>query len=524
MLPNNQIVQRNDVKMRRINVLIFLSISAMIMYSVTFIADSDVHNNSINKCLNEQDNKQIINYFQNSSNNPSAECLLYKIFVVFSERYFTGLLNKTYTNFLVYKNDQLEPNFNISVHFSQSPFDNAQQKFQFDLNFTEYVKTFNTPLILQLKNNDLNGCQNELTMDIKNTNNNNMNINLAEQFVIDLRVDTYCLNVHQSFFGQVKDQTEMIITYSFMKKIVFVCCMIHILRILNALIAGLDNLEEYNMISIGLVMVQDLFMFHLNHFQEEQSKYLFYNFIIPSFLQNILVQIFEIRIRNNQSFRNQVIKFYSILYFCMIANLYLIYHNILSKWLPVILSMNLLPLIIHSAQQEQFLRFNFKFILGFFIPRLHYYVYFRIFWNNTFSLNLRWLICIINSSSIQIVVYNLQQKLEHKFFVPKVCFPKKYNYFQKIKTTFDQKECSSSEYAHLLNEECSICLEDLDSVPTIKLTQEDERNLKIKEVMNKQQNYYMKTPCDHKFHVFCLVKWMQIQLSCPSCRQQLQPL
>ena len=30
---------------------------------------------------------------------------------------------------------------------------------------------------------------------------------------------------------------------------------------------------------------------------------------------------------------------------------------------------------------------------------------------------------------------------------------------------------------------------------------------------------YMKTPCNHKYHVPCLKKWMEIRLECPSCRQ-----
>lgn len=34
----------------------------------------------------------------------------------------------------------------------------------------------------------------------------------------------------------------------------------------------------------------------------------------------------------------------------------------------------------------------------------------------------------------------------------------------------------------------------------------------------------MKTPCDHKFHINCLKKWMEIKLECPTCRKQLPSL
>ena len=30
---------------------------------------------------------------------------------------------------------------------------------------------------------------------------------------------------------------------------------------------------------------------------------------------------------------------------------------------------------------------------------------------------------------------------------------------------------------------------------------------------------YMKTPCNHSYHIICLKKWMDIRLECPTCRQ-----
>ena len=29
---------------------------------------------------------------------------------------------------------------------------------------------------------------------------------------------------------------------------------------------------------------------------------------------------------------------------------------------------------------------------------------------------------------------------------------------------------------------------------------------------------YMKTPCNHSYHIACLKKWMDIRLECPTCR------
>ena len=34
----------------------------------------------------------------------------------------------------------------------------------------------------------------------------------------------------------------------------------------------------------------------------------------------------------------------------------------------------------------------------------------------------------------------------------------------------------------------------------------------------------MRTPCNHKFHVSCLVEWMSIKMECPTCRAPLPVL
>lgn len=39
-----------------------------------------------------------------------------------------------------------------------------------------------------------------------------------------------------------------------------------------------------------------------------------------------------------------------------------------------------------------------------------------------------------------------------------------------------------------------------------------------------QKNQIMRTPCDHKFHVTCLLNWMSIKMECPSCRTSLPSL
>ena len=44
--------------------------------------------------------------------------------------------------------------------------------------------------------------------------------------------------------------------------------------------------------------------------------------------------------------------------------------------------------------------------------------------------------------------------------------------------------------------------------------------LKILE-KKRDNGFIMKTPCGHKFHIPCLINWMNIKLECPSCRKDL---
>lgn len=39
-----------------------------------------------------------------------------------------------------------------------------------------------------------------------------------------------------------------------------------------------------------------------------------------------------------------------------------------------------------------------------------------------------------------------------------------------------------------------------------------------------EKGQVMKTPCNHKFHVTCLVEWMSIKMECPTCRAALPVL
>jgi hypothetical protein len=41
---------------------------------------------------------------------------------------------------------------------------------------------------------------------------------------------------------------------------------------------------------------------------------------------------------------------------------------------------------------------------------------------------------------------------------------------------------------------------------------------------NEDSIKYMKTPCNHIFHIKCLTDWMEAKLVCPNCRRDLPQL
>ena len=66
------------------------------------------------------------------------------------------------------------------------------------------------------------------------------------------------------------------------------------------------------------------------------------------------------------------------------------------------------------------------------------------------------------------------------------------------------------------SEECVICMN--------KLRVDVDSNGHVNDHNSTFAKYYMQTPCNHKYHIQCLKKWMDIRMDCPSCRQPIPPL
>ena len=49
--------------------------------------------------------------------------------------------------------------------------------------------------------------------------------------------------------------------------------------------------------------------------------------------------------------------------------------------------------------------------------------------------------------------------------------------------------------------------------------QENATSIETEVATYKLCKKFMKTPCNHSYHIVCLKKWMEIRLECPTCRQ-----
>ena len=96
----------------------------------------------------------------------------------------------------------------------------------------------------------------------------------------------------------------------------------------------------------------------------------------------------------------------------------------------------------------------------------------------------------------------LQKIKGTKFFLPP-CLKNEYDYIKKFEKNANN---SLSTFVDVDTEEilCPICLTNIHYDDLQKPLQE-----------------YMLTPCHHKFHVKCLLTWIELKFECPQCRAAL---
>ena len=116
------------------------------------------------------------------------------------------------------------------------------------------------------------------------------------------------------------------------------------------------------------------------------------------------------------------------------------------------------------------------------------------------------------------------------FLIPKMFKPKQYEYAIDIKAYRKQRDSESaqSDESFFKDDNCPICLDNLfDKEQTAKRKEAGE-TLKVKLYKRKlksvKPDQIMKAPCEHAFHPYCLMQWMEVKMECPCCRTVLPAL
>ena len=282
----------------------------------------------------------------------------------------------------------------------------------------------------------------------------------------------------------------------------------------------------------------------VNFFLSLTYEPLTYEYGMPSMIYFTLFSIFLLRIllvgwksryielmfNDMAQFRKKLFKFYLIFYCLLLGTLisiklwytYFIFTFFLfgGTWIFQ---------IYYSAKKGTKPPMPFSYIFVTSLFKMLIPIYLKAYNNNIFSLRpsyLKVFICI-SFVFIEAVIVSLQKLLGPKFFIPERYRERAFDYYKSAEEIPDNAK----------NNECVICLENLDNLAVNNQDDEDDEIFKanvnyierlammIQKWNKKKHNKpYMKTPCGHVFHTKCLETWLEIKNECPYCRQRIPPL
>jgi transmembrane E3 ubiquitin-protein ligase len=155
-------------------------------------------------------------------------------------------------------------------------------------------------------------------------------------------------------------------------------------------------------------------------------------------------------------------KFYLAYYIFMFLVSYLIYSFAMRWWFTCLMSLWLLPQIIHNAIKGHPHQMDKPYSFGLMASRLVIILYAKGCPHNLFEFRPNYQLCIglVLIVAAQLFVYYLQEQRGPRFFVPKCFLPKKFDYFIEIPENIELGQVSSDIQA-LFNEDCSVCMNPL---------------------------------------------------------------
>ena len=372
--------------------------------------------------------------------------------------------------------------------------------------------------------------------------NNNINKNITNEKEEKNKLKNFEISFTSKAYG-VQKYPIKILNYSILLTL---AAFIEIYFSTKFLVVINENVQmalNIDLITVFIQIMWTALICGVNFFLSLTYEPLTYEYGMPSMTYFTLFSIFLLRIlfigwksryiellfNDMAQFRKKLFQFYLIFYcllLCTLVSIKLWYTYFIFTFF--LFGGTWIFQIYHSVKKgtKPPMPYSYIFITSLFkilIP-----IYLKAYNNNIFSLRpsyLKVFVCI-SIVFIEAVIVSLQKLLGPKFFIPE-------KYREQV---FDYYKSEEEIPENAKNNECVICLENLDNL-AINNQEEDDEIFKTRgnyieklammiQKWNKKKNNkpYMKTPCGHVFHTKCLETWLEIKNECPYCRQKIPPL
>ncbi|CAD8108254.1 unnamed protein product [Paramecium sonneborni] len=307
---------------------------------------------------------------------------------------------------------------------------------------------------------------------------------------------------------------KQVLFYSLMLNVLCAIQYFCVNRLIENVLRDEDNsiVQKISIFCVGFVTIYDTFLAFKNLSFAFGQMYFQY-FILPAFFFFMLTMNCDLKLlwiicrlrfqeqfQDQQSQRQFLTKFFIIYYVSVLTMFLLLEEYELYNSFLLIIGFFMTPQIIHNFREGTNPKFMPEYIFGFLSINIAVPLYFRGYPNNFRRLkpSIEFCICWVLVYLVQILILYIQFKKGPRKIIPKCLLPKQYNYFQ--------------DYKPLDQEDCAICLLHLMIEPNQQ--EQDLDRMLVSKVL-------MITPCGHKFHPYCLKTWLEVKLTCPTCRNTI---
>ncbi|EAS01841.3 zinc finger, C3HC4 type (RING finger) protein (macronuclear) [Tetrahymena thermophila SB210] len=318
--------------------------------------------------------------------------------------------------------------------------------------------------------------------------------------------------------------------YAIFLTIVLSIQFIFVIKMMKSFLVQDNEEQKFSLLSLSIVFIWDGFFCFLHLLFAISQDHQFHYFITPCFLYMILWNIFErglitivwrnrhANIVDEQILNKKRICFFVCLYSALIFSFFIIKQYRAKSWLLYLVNLYFVPQIIRNVRRGQQVKVCKSYVFGFMMIRSLILLYYRGCPENIAKLSPQYSTCIgiVVIIIAQVLFLYAQEYFGPRFFIPKRFQTDCYDYYYKL--PHSQVDLESQGQA----DECTICITELSMQPVLQSNSSYFKDLIIK--AKQKQNYIMKTPCDHKYHIPCLLKWMEVKMECPTCRAPLPPM